>query len=145
MTYFDSGWLLWSDGVWCLRSSGNSGCKVTYFDIGWLGKLPKKKNFFGGNLSQMWDGGVADSQTRSKPLKITPKIAFFDTNFTFRFPKSHKNPGVVGWVNRFEMTFPKKTVLFSGGSPYLLYKLYNVRSRGGKTIRILRFGWVGVC
>ena len=35
----------------------------------------------------MWVGGVADSQTRSKPLKkkqITPKIASFDPNFTFR-------------------------------------------------------------
>ena len=53
----------------------------------------------------MWVGGVADSQTRPKPLKknqIAPKIVFFDPNFTFRFPKSHKNPGVGGWVNRFE-------------------------------------------
>ena len=50
-----------------------------------------KKKFFFGDISQMWVGGVADSQTRSKPLKtpqITPKIAFFDPNFTFRFPKS---------------------------------------------------------
>ena len=49
----------------------------------------------------MWVGGVADYQTRPKPLKppppqIAPKIAFFDPNFTFRFPKSHKNPGVGG-------------------------------------------------
>ena len=35
----------------------------------------------------MWVGGVADSQTRSKPLK-TPKNAFFDPNFTFCFSKS---------------------------------------------------------
>ena len=39
----------------------------------------KKTCFFWGDLSQMWVGGVDDSQTRSKPLKtpqITPKIAF---------------------------------------------------------------------
>ena len=49
-----------------------------------------------GEISQMWVGGVADSQTRSKPLKkkITSKIVLFDPNFTFRSPKSHKNPGV---------------------------------------------------
>ena len=40
-------------------------------------------------------GGVADSQTGPKPHEITPKIAFFDPNFTFRFPKSHKNPGAL--------------------------------------------------
>ena len=61
----------------------------------------------------MWVGGVANSQTRSKPLKtpqITPKIALFDPNFTFRTPKSHKNPGVGGWVNRFGRDLPKKGV-----------------------------------
>ena len=69
----------------------------------------------------MWVGGVADSQTRFKPLKtppqITPKIALFDPNFTFRFPKSHKNPGVGGWVNRFGKDIPKKTVIFFGSFP----------------------------
>ena len=39
---------------------------------GCLGKLPKKNRFFLGDLSQMWVGGVADSQTRSKPLKTPP-------------------------------------------------------------------------
>ena len=75
-------------------------------------KKKKKKTFSLGDFSQMW---VGDSQTRSKPLKtpqITPKIAFFDPNFTFRFPKSHKNPGVGGWVNRFGKGFPKKTFFF---------------------------------
>ena len=46
----------------------------------------KKKTFFLGDLSQMWVGGVANSQTRSKHLKknqITQKIALFDPNFTF--------------------------------------------------------------
>ena len=55
---------------------------------------------------------VADSQTRSKPLKknqITPKIALFDPNFTFRSPKSHKNLGVGGRVNRFGREIPKKS------------------------------------
>ena len=58
----------------------------------------------------MWVGGVADSQTRSKPLKtqITSKIVFFDTNFTFCVPKSHKNPGMDGWVNTFGRDLPKK-------------------------------------
>ena len=58
----------------------------------------KKKSFFWGDFSQMWVYGVADSQTGSKPLKyqISPKIAFFDPNFTFRSPKSHKNP----WVGK---------------------------------------------
>ena len=67
----------------------------------------KKTPFFWGDLSQMWVGGVADSQTRSKLLQITPKIAFFDANFTFRFPKSHKT---LGWVNRFGKGLQKKTV-----------------------------------
>ena len=31
-----------------------------------------KRRFFFGDLSQMWVGGVADSQTRSKPLKTSP-------------------------------------------------------------------------
>ena len=70
----------------------------------------RPKFFFGGgDSSQMWVGGVADSQTRSKLLQITPKIAFFDANFTFRFPKSHKT---LGWVNTFGKDLPKKTIFF---------------------------------
>ena len=65
-----------------------------------------------GFLSQMWVGGVADSQTRSKPPQIAPKIAFFDPNFTFRFPKSHKLGWVGGWVNRFGKDIPKKRFFF---------------------------------
>ena len=45
-------------------------------------------------------------------IKCGWKIAFFDPNFTFCFPKSHKNPGVGGWVNRFGKGFPKKDVFF---------------------------------
>ena len=66
----------------------------------------------------MWVGGVAVSQTRSKPLKTPkspPKIAFFDPNFTFGFPKSHKNPEVGGchWVGKqIWERFPKKKRFF---------------------------------
>ena len=56
----------------------------------------QKRPFFLGDLSQMWVGRVADSQTRPNPLKITAKIAFFDPNFNLRFPKSRKNPWVGG-------------------------------------------------
>ena len=64
-----------------------------------LGEPPpqKKKKKEKKDFSQMWVGGVADSQTRSKPLKtpqITPKIAVVDPNFIFCSPKSHRNPGV---------------------------------------------------
>ena len=55
----------------------------------------------------------------SKPPKITPKIAFFDPNFTFRFPKSHKNPGMDGWVNSFGKTFPKKKRFYFWGAPLI--------------------------
>ena len=68
----------------------------------------------------MWVGGLADSQTRSKPFnpppQITPKIAFFDPKFTFNFSKSHKNPGVGGWVHTFGKTFPNETVFFGKAS-----------------------------
>ena len=80
------------------------------------GKHPKNKTvFWGGYLFQIWVGGVADSQTRSIPPKITLKIYFFVPNFTFGVPKSHKNPGVGSqiWEN-----FPKK-LLFLGGFPHL--------------------------
>ena len=53
---------------------------------------------------------MADSQTWSKPLinpQIALKIALFDLNFTFLSPKSHKNPGLGGWVNTFGRDFPK--------------------------------------
>ena len=40
-----------------------------------LGKV--LKNFFWGKLSQMWGGGVADSQTRSKTLPRSPRKSPF--------------------------------------------------------------------
>ena len=50
-----------------------------------------------------WVGWLIPKQgpNPSKPTQITPKIALFDPNFPFRFLKSHKNPGVGRWVNRF--------------------------------------------
>ena len=56
---------------------------------------------------------MADSQKRSKP------------NFPFRFPKSHKNPGVGGWVHTFGKSFPNKTV-FLGVGFHLNTKHYSV-------------------
>ena len=49
------------------------------------GSCQKKNVFFLGYLSQMWMGGVSDSQTRSKPLKTPPN---FPENRLFR-PKFH--------------------------------------------------------
>ena len=82
-----------------------------------LGKRPKKKkNVFFWEISPKcgWVGWLTPKQgpNPSKPPQITPKIALFDPNFTFRTPKSHKNPGVGGWVNRFGRDLPKKTVFF---------------------------------
>ena len=81
-----------------------------------LGELPKKKNGFFWEISPKcgWVGWLTPKQgpNPSKPPQIAPKIALFDPNFTFRSPKSHKNPGVGGWVNRFGRDLPKKTGFF---------------------------------
>ena len=53
----------------------------------------------------------------SKPPQIIPKIALFDPNFTFCFPKSHKNPGVGALVHTFGKTFPNNTAIFLWGLP----------------------------
>ena len=71
----------------------------------------KKTRFFWDIFPKCgWVGWLIPKQgpNPSKPPQIAPKIAFFDPNFTFRFPKSHKNPGVGGWVNRFGKDIPKK-------------------------------------
>ena len=47
----------------------------------------------------------------SKPPQITPKIALFDPNFTFRSPKSHKTLGWVGGKTDLGEISQKKTVL----------------------------------
>ena len=54
---------------------------------------------------------MAGSQTAQKN-KITPKIASFLPEFNFCVPKSHKNPGVGGWVNTFGKDLPKRNVFF---------------------------------
>ena len=71
----------------------------------------KKKTFFWDIFPKCgWVGWLIPKQgpNPSKPPQITPKIAFFDPNFSFRFPKSHKNPGVGGWVNIFGKDLPRK-------------------------------------
>ena len=72
----------------------------------------KKTRFFWDIFPKCgWVGWLIPKQgpNPSKPPQIAPKIAFFDPNFTFRFPKSHKNPGVGGWENRFGKDIQKKT------------------------------------
>ena len=63
-------------------------------------KEAAKKNVFFWDIFPKcgWVGWLIPKQgpNHSKPPQIAPKIAFFDPNFTFRFPKSHKNPGVGG-------------------------------------------------
>merc|ERR1712141_322232 len=54
-------------------------------------RYPKKNPFFLGYLSQMWVGGVADSQTRSKPLK-TPQNCLFPPKFHLSFSKISQKP-----------------------------------------------------
>ena len=59
----------------------------------------------------MWVGGVADSQTRSKPLKTPPNHPEnrpFRPKFHLLFSQISQNPGVGGWKNRFGRNLPKK-------------------------------------
>ena len=59
-------------------------------------------------------GGVADSQTRSKPLKPpkSPRKSPFRTELHLSFSQiSQKSWG--GWVNRFVRDLPKKNVFFT--------------------------------
>ena len=77
----------------------------------------KKKRIFLGDLSQMWVGWVADSQTRSKPLnppKSPRKFPFLTRISSFVFPNLTKT---LGWVHTFGKTFPIKTGIFLGGLP----------------------------
>ena len=61
-----------------------------------------------------WVGWLIPKQgpTPSKTPQITAKIAFFDPNFTFSFPKSRKNPWVGEWVSTFGKDLPKKRLFF---------------------------------
>ena len=92
-----------------------SDCSCGKVALGALREAAKKKTFFWNIFPKCgWVGWLIPKQgpNPSKPPQIAPKIAFFDPNFTFRSPKSHKNPGVGGWVNRFGRDLPKKTGFF---------------------------------
>ena len=54
----------------------------------------------------MWVGGLADSQTRSKP----PKSSFLTEISPFVFPNLTKT---LGWENTFGKDLPKKTVFYT--------------------------------
>ena len=72
----------------------------------------KKKTVFFWEISPKcgWVGWLTPKQgPNPSPPHITPKIAFSYPNFTFLSPKSHKNPGVDGWVNTFGKDLRKKT------------------------------------
>ena len=83
----------------------------------------QKKRFFGDIFPQCWWVGwliPKQGPNPSKPPHIAPKIAFFDPNFTFRFPKSHKKPWG-GWMGKqIWERYPKKNV-FLEVSPKSVY------------------------
>ena len=59
----------------------------------------KKKTFYLGDFSQMWVDGMADSQTRSKPLKKNhPKNRLFRPEFHLSFSQISQKPW--GWVGK---------------------------------------------
>ena len=68
------------------------------------------------SLKNIMDRIPKQGPNPSKHPKSPPRRAFFDPDFTFCFPKSHKNPGVGGWVNRFGKGFPKKTFFLLAAS-----------------------------
>ena len=65
-----------------------------------------------GDLSQMWVGGVADPQTRSKPLKKTnhPENRPFRPEFHLLISQISQKPWG-GWLGKqiWERSPPKKT------------------------------------
>ena len=82
----------------------------------------------------MWVGGVADSQTRSKPLKTTPnhpKNRPFLPEFHLLFSQISQKP-LGGWVNRFDLglwEISQKKVFFGRASQYCTAgKLYYATS-----------------
>ena len=68
-----------------------------------------------GYLSQMWVGGVADSQTRFKPLKTPPnhpENRLFRPKFHLSFSQISQKPWD-GWVGKqIWERFPKKNGIF---------------------------------
>merc|ERR1712020_495016 len=83
-------------------------------------KLPKKKTFFLGDLSQMWVGGVAVSQTRSKPLKTPPNHPEnrpFRPEFHLSFSQISQKPwGGWGGKQIWERSPKKKRFFFLAAS-----------------------------
>ena len=61
--------------------------------------------------------GIKQWMVRLSLCLIHPENHLFYPNFTFRFPKSHKNPGMGGWISHIWKNFPKKTFFFT--FPYL--------------------------
>ena len=79
------------------------------------GRRPKKR-FFLGEISPKcgWVGWLIPKQGPNPSKKTNhPENRLFDPNFTFCFPKSHKNPGVGGWVNTFGKDLPKNVFFYA--------------------------------
>ena len=125
----------WKWGPWNINrdpklAAGRNALQNMFFPI-WreylshihiMGSCQKKQPFFLGYLSQMWVGGVADSQTRSKPLKTPPNCPenrLFRPKFHLSFSQISQKPWG-GWVGKqiwerspkkngyFFYSFPKK-------------------------------------
>ena len=73
-----------------------------------------KNTFFLGKYSQIWVGGVADSQTGRKKTKPPQKSPLLTRISPLVFPNLTKTPG---WVHRFGKTFQKKNSFIFGGLP----------------------------
>ena len=104
-----------------IYSNCESCCRVHKINIWWkqFRGAPKKwMCFFGKVFLNVggWGGWFPNGQTRSRPPQITPKIAFFNPNFTFS--QTSQKPWGGRVVIQIWEKFPKKTVLFFGGSPY---------------------------
>ena len=93
-----------------------------------LREAAKKKTFFLGNLSQMWVGGVADSQTRSKPLKTPPNCPenrLFRPKFHLSFSQISQKPWS-GWVGKqIWERYPKKKRFFLAASLTVTFYFYS--------------------
>ena len=73
-----------------------------------------------GDFSQIWVGGVADSQTRPKPLKTSPnhpENRIFRPEFHLSFSQISEKPWG-GWVNRFGRALPKKSFFYAFPEQY---------------------------
>ena len=110
----------------CLFSCGVESCFHRWPKNFWVeeklfrGAAKKKNRFFLGDLSQMWVGGVADSQTRSKPFKTPPNCPenrLFRPKFHLSFSQISQKPWG-GWVGKqnWERSPKKKRVFFLAAS-----------------------------